>query len=287
MPTDRKSEHGRARELLEHIRGEGKMRFSQGEVLLVGAGPGDPGLLTLDALAALTEADDVVYDALVDERVLKLARPEAERHFVGKRGGQPSTSQATITKILIELASKGRRVLRLKGGDPFVFGRGGEEMLALAEAAVPYRVIPGITAGLAALASAGIPATLRGVNQAIVFTTGHAPTEADTRTWTELARLGAPIVFYMAMRSLHSIIDAMIAGGVPDTSPAAVIASATLARQRVVVSTLRGLVEASDGIEGPAIVVVGEIVRVRSQLLSLAAAMHEQNRHSDTALCGG
>jgi uroporphyrin-III C-methyltransferase len=262
----------RARELLEQLRGAEYPRFSPGEVWLVGAGPGDPGLLTLDALAALFQSDVVVHDALIDERVLQLARPGAERHFVGKRGGRPSASQATITSLLIQAAAKGRRVLRLKGGDPFLFGRGGEEMLALAEAGIPYRVVPGVTSGLAALAVAGIPATMRGVNRAIVLATGHAPTDADTRTWVELARLGVPIVFYMAMRSLRCIVDSLVAGSLPETTPAAVVACATLAHQRVVVSTLERLVEASDGVEGPAIVVIGEIVRLRSQLLALASA---------------
>jgi len=278
-------------ELLAQIRGADYPLFSPGEVWLVGAGPGDPGLLTLDALAALCQADVVVHDALIDDRVLKLARPGAERHFVGKRGGRPSTSQEAINELLIAAAAKGHRVLRLKGGDPFLFGRGGEEMLALAEAGIPYRVVPGITSGLAALAAAGIPATMRGINQAIVLTTGHAPTEADTRTWIEMARLGAPIVFYMGMRSLRTIVDSLIAGDLPETTPAAVVASATLAHQRVVVSTVGDLVEASSGVEGPAIVVIGEIVRVRSQLLELASAVSLQHRNdplrSLESSCGG
>src|SRR5476651_2578884 len=140
-----------------------------GHVWLAGAGPGDPGLLTLDALAGLTQADVVVHDALVDERVLALAGPQARLEFAGKRGGKPSATQADISQRLVELARAGHRGLRLKGGDPFVFGRGGEEAMTLAAAGVPFRVIPGITAGLAALASASIPATLRGINRAVIF----------------------------------------------------------------------------------------------------------------------
>jgi uroporphyrin-III C-methyltransferase len=282
---------GRTRiEALEQLRGGDYPRFLPGEVWLVGAGPGDPGLLTLDALAALFQADVVVYDALIDDRVLQLTRAGAERHFVGKRGGQPSASQTAITSLLIEAAGRGRRVLRLKGGDPFLFGRGGEEMLALAEAGIAYRIVPGVTSGLAALAVAGIPATVRGVNRAIVLATGHATTETDTHTWIEMARLGAPIVFYMAMRSLRCIVDSLIAGGLPQTTPAAVIASATLAQQKVVVSTLAQLVDASRGVETPAIVVIGEVVRVRSELLALASAVGEEHLGSVPALessCGG
>ncbi len=159
-----------------------------GHVWLAGAGPGDPGLLTLDALAGLAQADVIVHDALVDERVLALAGPQAELEYAGKRGGRPSTQQADISSRLIELARASKRVLRLKGGDPCMFGRGGEEAIALAEAGIPYRIIPGVTAGLAALAAASIPATMRGVNHAIIFATGHADAEHSTgRRWREPA----------------------------------------------------------------------------------------------------
>src|ERR1700723_2514524 len=147
--------------------------FVPGTVWLAGAGPGDPGLLTLDALAGLAQADVVVHDALVDERVLALAGPQARREFAGKRGGKPSATQADISERLIVLARGGHRVLRLKGGDPFVFGRGGEEALVLAGAGIPFRVIPGVTSGLAALAAAAIPATMRHINQALIFATGQ------------------------------------------------------------------------------------------------------------------
>jgi uroporphyrin-III C-methyltransferase len=177
-----------------------------GHVWLAGAGPGDPGLLTLHALAALAQADVVVHDALVDARVLDLAHPDATRVFAGKRGGKPSTDQADITARLVTLAREGRRVLRLKGGDPFVFGRGGEEVLTLAAHGIPFRVIPGITSGLAALTAALIPATLRGANQAILLATGHGaadlaelPGGDGGLDWPAFARLGQPIVLYMAI----------------------------------------------------------------------------------------
>src|ERR1700756_3970722 len=164
--------------------------FAPGHVWLAGAGPGDPGLLTLDALAGLTQADVVVHDALVDKRVLALARSDAKLEFAGKRGGKPSPTQADISKRLIALAREGRRVLRLKGGDPNVFGRGGEEALALAGAGIPFRVTPGVTAGLAALASASIPATMRHINQALIFATGQGAADEHGLDWAALARTG-------------------------------------------------------------------------------------------------
>jgi uroporphyrin-III C-methyltransferase len=244
-----------------------------GEVWLVGAGPGDPGLLTLDALAGLLQADVVVHDALVDARVLALARSGVQMRFAGKRGGKPSIAQEDISAQLIALARGGLRVLRLKGGDPFVFGRGGEEILALAAAGVPFRVVPGVTAGLGGLASAYIPATMRGVNQAIILATGHDPDEEGTMDWSALARTRQPIVLYMGLRNLENIAAALMRGGLPGSTPAAVIASATLAEQQVLVSRLECI--ASDtraaNFAAPAIVVVGDIVHIRQQLLNASA----------------
>jgi uroporphyrin-III C-methyltransferase len=244
-----------------------------GEVWLVGAGPGDPGLLTLDALAGLLQADVVVHDALVDARVLALARSGAQMLFAGKRGGRPSTAQEDISAQLVALAHGGLRVLRLKGGDPFVFGRGGEEILALAAAGVPFRVIPGVTAGLSGLASACIPATMRGVNQAIILATGHDPHEEGAMDWSALARTRQPIVLYMGLRNLENIAAALMRGGLPGSTPAAVIASATLAGQQVLVSRLECI--ASDAraakFAAPAIVVFGDIVHIRQQLLDASA----------------
>jgi uroporphyrin-III C-methyltransferase len=247
--------------------------LAPGEVWLVGAGPGDPGLLTLDAVAGLLQADVVVHDALVDARVLALARSGAQLQFAGKRGGRPSIAQEDISAQLIALARRGLRVLRLKGGDPCVFGRGGEEMLALAAAGVPFRVVPGVTAGLGGLASACIPATMRGVNQAIILATGHGPNEESTMDWSALARTRQPMVLYMGLRNLESIATALLHGGLPASTPAAVIASATLADQQVLVSTLACI--ASDAqtanFAAPAIVVIGDIVRTRQQLLDASA----------------
>jgi uroporphyrin-III C-methyltransferase len=246
--------------------------FAPGTVWLAGAGPGDPGLLTLDALAGLAQADVIVHDALVDARVLALAGTQARLEFAGKRGGKPSATQADISQRLIALARAGQRVLRLKGGDPFVFGRGGEEAAALAAAGIQFRVIPGVTAGLAALAAARIPATLRGVNRAVIFAAGHGAEGAFD--WAPLVRTGQPIVLYMVMHNLERITAALLQAGLGADTPAAVIASATTPHERIVVSTLEKLAAAvrEQNIEPPAIVVVGEIVTARNALLGEGAA---------------
>jgi len=246
--------------------------LAPGHVWLAGAGPGDPGLLTLDALAGLSQADVIVHDALVDKRVLALAGPQARLEFAGKRGRKPSATQADISQRLVELARAGHKVLRLKGGDPFVFGRGGEEALTLAAAGVPFRVIPGVTAGLAALAAASIPATLRGVNRAVIFAAGHAAD--DDFDWAPLARTGEPIVLYMVMHNLERIADALMRGGLDPGTPAAVIAAATTPDERILVSTLARVAADTreQQLQPPAIVVVGDIVAVRERLVATAAA---------------
>ena len=252
-----------------------------GHVWLAGAGPGDPGLLTLHALGALAQADTVVFDALVDRRVLEFVRPGAEQVFAGKRGGRPSAEQADITAQLVTFAREGRRVLRLKGGDPFVFGRGGEEVLALAEHGIPFRVIPGISSGLAALTAAFIPATMRGENQAIVLATGHSADAAEVLPgdvdWVALARLGQPMVLYMAVTHMEAIARVLIAGGMPADTAAAAIVWATTPNQRVLVTTLGALAEtlAREALRSPAIIVVGSIVRTRQRLFALLPQLEE------------
>jgi uroporphyrin-III C-methyltransferase len=261
-----------AMQMLADLRG-GYPVFAPGEVWLVGAGPGDPGLLTLDALAGLLQADVVVHDALVDVRVLAMARRGAQLQFAGKRGGKPSIAQEDISAQLIAFARRGLRVLRLKGGDPCVFGRGGEEMLALAAAAVPFRVIPGVTAGLGGLASAGIPATMRGVNQAIILATGHDPNADADIDWSALARTRQPIVLYMGLRNLDNIAAALMRGGLAPGTPAAVIAAATLPQQQVLISTLDsiGAAARAANLAAPTMVVIGDIVSTRQELLDIAA----------------
>ena len=245
--------------------------LAPGHVWLAGAGPGDPGLLTLYTHAALRSADVIVHDALVDKRVLALAGVQAKLEFAGKRGGRPSATQADISKRLIELAKAGSRVLRLKGGDPCVFGRGGEEAVALAAAGVPFRIIPGVTAGLAALAAASIPATMREINRAVIFAAGHGA-EGDAYDWGPLARTGAPIVLYMVLHNLDRIAAALMRAGRAPKTPAAVIAGATTLSERILISTLdRVAQDARDqAFEPPAVVVVGEIVGLRNRLMGAA-----------------
>ncbi len=245
--------------------------FVAGDVWLVGAGPGDPGLLTLYALDALRQADVIVYDALVDERVLSLARTGSALEFAGKRGGKPSCRQSDITLRLIELARTKRRVLRLKGGDPFVFGRGGEEALALARAGIRFRIVPGVTAGLAGLASALVPATTRDTNHAIIFATGHQGEGIDDGVdWAALAATGQPLILYMALKNLAGIADALIAGGLGAETPVVVVQAATSSEERIL-DTMLGRA-ASDAeraqIKAPVIIGIGANVALREQLTS-------------------
>ena len=245
--------------------------FPPGEVWLAGAGPGDPRLLTLLALHAVSAADDIVHDALIDPKVLALKRDGAELIPAGKRGGRPSLHQNDINGILIERARAGRRVLRLKGGDPFVFGRGWDEVLALAEAGIRYRLIPGVTSGLAATALAGIPATTRDTNHAVVLAAGHrADDDQSSADWEALARLGQPIILYMPMTQLAGITAALMKGGMAADTPAALLHAATTEHERVVDSTLGRLVEdaRTHGIGSPAIVVIGAVAGLRQQVLS-------------------
>jgi uroporphyrin-III C-methyltransferase len=245
--------------------------FPPGEVWLAGAGPGDPRLLTVLALHALANADDVVHDALVDPRTLKLARSGAEMIPAGKRGGRPSPHQRDINEVLIERARLGRRVLRLKGGDPFVFGRGWDEAVALTAAGVRFRIIPGLTSGLAAAALAGIPATSRDTNHAVVLAAGHRAEDGrSTDDWQALAKLGQPLVLYMPMTQLAEIAAALAQGGLSPDTPAALIQSATTQEEQVVESRLGSLAAdaARYGIGSPAIVVIGAIAGLRRQLLA-------------------
>lgn len=244
--------------------------LEKGSVWLVGAGPGDPGLLTLHAANALRQADVIVHDALVNEDCLKLARPGAVLEFAGKRGGKPSPKQRDISLRLVELARAGNRVLRLKGGDPFVFGRGGEEALTLVEHQVPFRIVPGITAGIGGLAYAGIPVTHREVNHAVTFLTGHDSSGLvpDRINWQGIASGSPVIVMYMAMKHIGAITANLIAGGRSTDEPVAFVCNAATPQQAVLETTLaRAAADvAAAGLEPPAIVVVGEVVRLRAAL---------------------
>lgn len=249
--------------------------FEAGWVWLAGAGPGDPGLLTLHAVNGLRQADVVVYDALVDESILAWAAPGAVLDYAGKRGGKPSPKQRDITLKLIDYSREGKRVLRLKGGDPFVFGRGGEEALGLVEAGVPFRIIPGITAGIAGLAYAGIPATHRDCNQAVTFLTGHDHTglTPGAINWDGIAKGSPVIVMYMAMKHLETIAGKLIAGGRSVDEPVGIVCNGSLAGQEVLETTLGMCAQdaADAGLKPPAIVCVGNVVRLRDGLDWLGA----------------
>ena len=249
--------------------------FDPGWVWLTGAGPGDPGLLTLNALHALRHADSVVYDALVDERILGLAASRAHLIYAGKRGGKPSPRQPDISSRIIALARQHQRVLRLKGGDPFVFGRGGEEAMALVEAGIPFRVVPGVTAGVGGAAYAGIPVTHRDVNSVVTFLTGHdasgaTPTGID---WPAIAKGSPVIVMYMALKHLGEICDRLLAAGRLGSEPMALIQEATTGRQRTLETQLGRAADdaAAAGIEPPVVVVLGHVVALRRRLDWLTA----------------
>jgi uroporphyrin-III C-methyltransferase len=252
--------------------------FAPGSVWLVGAGPGDPGLLSALALHALDHADCVVYDALVDPAILRLARPGAMLDYAGKRGGRPSPTQPDISARLVRLAREGRRVLRLKGGDPCVFGRGGEEALALVAAGIPFRIVPGITAAIGGLAYAGIPLTHRDTNSAVTFITGHNSNGAvpDGLDWAALARAAPVLVLYMALKHLPHIVARLVAGGRPPDEPAAIVSRATTAAQQVRVAPLAELPDAAIGIEAPAIIVIGAVVRLHEALDWLTSYPRDQ-----------
>lgn len=231
-----------------------------GCVWLVGAGPGGPGLASLLAYHALGEADIILHDALVSPELLALAPAETRRIFVGKRGGQPSPRQGEITRQMIDLARAGQRVLRLKGGDPFMFGRGGEEAEALAAADIPFRIVPGISAGLGGLAYAGIPITHRDTNHAVLFLTGHDETGAvpSDIDWASASRAAPVIVLFMAVRHLGEIARNLLAAGRPGSDRLTIVANAATPRQRVLHSTLAAAPTLTD-LPTPAIIVLGPV----------------------------
>jgi uroporphyrinogen III methyltransferase/synthase len=240
-----------------------------GTVYLVGAGPGDPGLLTLRAAELMERADVLVYDALVSPAIMERA-PNAERVYVGKRGGEHHRTQEQINDILVDLAGKHRTVVRLKGGDPFVFGRGGEEALVLARAGIPFEVVPGVTAGIAAPAYAGIPVTQRGMAASVAFVTGHEdPTKPDTDVdWAHLARGIGTVVFYMGVGKMADNFRRLVEHGRAPETPAAAIEWGTYPRQRTVTGTLQTLpdIAREARIGAPSLIVVGDVVALRDTL---------------------
>ena len=246
-----------------------------GRVHLVGAGPGDPGLLTLRAAELIAEADVILHDRLIPPEALAGARPDAEIVYVGKEGGGPQMAQEDIDRLLVERASAGAVVVRLKGGDPFVFGRGGEEALVCRAAGIPFEVVPGITAGVAAPAYAGIPVTHRDLASGVAFVTGHEdPAKPDSALdWPALGAFPGTLVFYMGVRALPRIAERLVAGGRGRDEPVAVVERGTLPGQRTLLATLADVAEraAAEGIRAPAVTVVGPVAALREQLAWLEA----------------
>ena len=235
-------------------------------VYLVGAGPGDPGLLTARALELIARADVIVHDRLIPESALEGARADADLVYVGKEGGGPSASQTEIERMLVEHGRAGRTVVRLKGGDPFVFGRGGEEAEALKDAGIDFEVVPGVTAGVAAPAYAGIPVTHRDLASSVAFVTGHEdPAKPESALdWSALAAFPGTLVIYMGIRQLGAITERLIAGGRDPAQPAAVVERGTLRDQRVYTGTLETIAQA--GARAPAIAVLGSVAALSERL---------------------
>ena len=241
---------------------------ARGEVYLVGAGPGDPELLTLRALKLMQRADVALYDNLISPAVLALLPPSVERIYVGKRRADHAMRQEEINVLLVRHARAGKRVLRLKGGDPFIFGRGGEEIDSLSANGIPFEVVPGITAALGVAAYAGIPLTHRDCAQSVVFVTGHLQDGSMDLDWPALARPRQTIVVYMGLPGLPVLCAELVRHGLPATTPAAIVQQGTQATQRVVAGTLRTLPRRAEraALHGPTLIIVGDVVRLRARL---------------------
>ncbi|HSX51185.1 MAG TPA: siroheme synthase CysG [Cellvibrio sp.] len=242
--------------------------LTQGEVYLVGGGPGDPELLTLRALRLMQQADVVLYDRLVSDGVMELVRRDAERIYVGKRRSEHAMEQENINQLLVDLAKQGKRVLRLKGGDPFIFGRGGEEIELLAQHHIPFQVVPGITAASGCAAYAGIPLTHRDYAQSVRFVTGHLKSDDTNLSWPELANPTQTLVFYMGLVGLKDICESLIAHGRSPQTPVALIEKGTTQDQRVFVSDLVSIADvvAEKDVHAPTLFIVGEVVQLHESL---------------------
>ncbi|MBM4261772.1 MAG: uroporphyrinogen-III C-methyltransferase [Deltaproteobacteria bacterium] len=241
--------------------------MATGKVYLVGAGPGDPDLLTVRGLKLLRAAQVIVYDQLVNAVLLQEAAPDAQQIFVGKQAGRHSIAQNDINEVLINYALQGCQVVRLKGGDPFVFGRGSEEAEVLAAAGIPFEIVPGVSSAIAAPAYAGIPLTHRNYASSFAVVTGHEAIKSKSSVdWAKLATAVDTLVILMGLHNIRSIVEKLLAHGRPLATPVAVIHRGTTAKQETVVGTLADIVERSAGIKSPALVVVGEVVRLRQTL---------------------
>ena len=255
--------------LLAAEAGQGRESADTGFVSLVGAGPGDPDLLTLRALRTLQEADVIVYDRLVSPEVMRLARTDAEKINAGKASSKHTLPQVEINQLLVRLAREGKRVVRLKGGDPFIFGRGGEEIETLMEQGVSFQIVPGVTAATGCAAYAGIPLTHRDYAQSVTFVTGHSREGlGSTVDWSKLVNPQQTLVVYMGLQALPNIRDQLLAYGADATLPAAIVEQGTTAHQRVVTGTLATLYEraANAGIASPALIIIGHVVSLHDKL---------------------